>query len=63
MTNFEKYISSLTQDKFINSMILNCDGCPVYSCNDEYNTEDNGSDCMDKLRDWCEEEIGFNWRY
>jgi len=58
MTNFEKYISSLTQDKFINSMILNCDGCPVYPCNDEYNTEDNGLDCMDKLRDWCEEE---NW--
>ena len=27
MTNFEKYISSLTQDKFIDSMILNCDGC------------------------------------
>lgn len=24
--------------------------------NDEYNTEDNGLDCMDKLRDWCEGE-------
>ena len=29
---------------------------PVYPCNDEYNTEDNGLDCMDKLRDWCEGE-------
>jgi len=27
MTNFEKYISNLTQDKLIDSMILNCDGC------------------------------------
>lgn len=56
MTNFEKYISSLTQDKFIDSMILNCDACPAYPCNDEYNREDNVLDCMDKLRDWCETE-------
>jgi len=55
MTNFEKYISSLTQDKFIDSMILNCDGCPAYPCCDD-NTEDNGLDCEERLRDWCEEE-------
>lgn len=56
MTNFEKYISNLTQDKFIDSMILNCDGCPAYPCNDENITEDNGIDCEEKLRDWCETE-------
>jgi len=56
MTNFEKYINSLTQDKFIDSMILNCDGCPAYPCNDENITEDNGLDCEEKLRDWCEIE-------
>ncbi len=57
MTNFEKYISDLTQDKFIDSMILNCDGCPVYSCcGDSNSTEVNGIDCEERLRNWCEGE-------
>jgi len=56
MTNFEKYVNSLTQDKFIDSMILNCDGCPANPCNDEHDTENNGLDCLYKLRDWCERE-------
>jgi len=56
MTNYEQYISSLTQDKFIDVMLLNCDSCPAYPCNDKYNTEDNVLDCLDKLRDWCKEE-------
>lgn len=60
MTNFEKYRSSLTQDKFIDSMILNCDCCPAYPCNDEYITEDNVLDCEEKLRDWCGMKNGEN---
>ena len=51
MTNFEKYVNSLTQDKFIDSMILNCDGCPVYPCNDEYDTEDNGLEEVQRILD------------
>lgn len=57
MTNFERYKEELTQEQFINSMILNCDGCPVYPCNDENITEDNGLDCEEKLLSWCEEEV------
>lgn len=56
MTNFERYVNSLTQDKFIDSMILNCDGCPAYPCGED-GTEDNGLDCEERLRDWCEEII------
>lgn len=58
MTNFEQYVNSLTQDKFIDLMILNCDGCPVYPCcgDSEDTTEVNGIDCEERLRNWCEGE-------
>ena len=56
MTNFEQYLAELTQEKFIQSMILNCDGCPNYSC--MYREEGGviqGDECEEELRKWCEE--------
>ena len=35
MTNYERYINELTEEKFIDLMILNCDACPIYPCNNE----------------------------
>ena len=53
MTNFEQYLENLTEDKFIDSMILNCDGCPAFPCDEENETSDNGYDCEVNLREWC----------
>ena len=53
MTNYERYINELTEEKFIDLMILNCDACPIYPCNIENLTEDNGLDCYSRLKDWC----------
>lgn len=54
-TNYEWYIDNLTQEKFIDSMILNCDGCPAYPCG-ESGTADDGITCYEKLSEWCETE-------
>ena len=32
MTNFEYYKQEITQEEFIQSVLLNCDGCPAYPC-------------------------------
>ena len=55
MTNFEKYINNLTQNSFIQSMILNCDGCPVYPC-DSDDMPTTGIECEEYLEQWCNEE-------
>lgn len=49
-TNFEKYRRELTQEQFIDSMILNCDGCPT-SCRAAII---DGGTCEEILREWCE---------
>ncbi len=54
MTNFEKYKEELTLSKFVDSMILNCDVCPVYPCRDELH--DVGDECSKELFGWCGEE-------
>ncbi len=54
-TNYEWYIDNLTQEKFIDSMILNCDGCPAYPCG-ESETAVDGITCYEKLSEWCETE-------
>ena len=53
MTNFEKYIQSLTIEEFVDSMILNCDGCPAFPCK----ADSIGTECAEELKSWCEEEI------
>lgn len=55
MTNFERYKQELTQEEFIQSMILNCDGCPVYPCK-YYGGIVNGMEREEELERWCEEE-------
>ena len=55
MTNFEHYVSRLTQDKFVNSMILNCDGCPVEWCDLKDGIADGG-ECEEMLQGWCGKE-------
>ena len=57
VTNFENYLTNLDQYTFINSMILNCDGCPVEDCELRNDTVD-GMMCEDTLTAWCEEDIG-----
>ena len=55
ITNFEKFISEFTQEKFIDMMCLNCDGCPAYPCKE--NPDDMpvyGSECEEALKEWCE---------
>ena len=55
MTNFEKFISEFTQEKFIDMMCLNCDSCPAYPCKE--NPDDMpvyGSECEEALKEWCE---------
>lgn len=54
MTNFEHYVNNLTEENFIDSMILNCDGCPAANiC--ELDGIIDGLECRDKLEEWCEE--------
>lgn len=55
MTNFERYIDELTQDKFIDSMILNCDVCPVDDCDMDGEIA-LGNECEEMLKNWCESE-------
>ena len=57
MTNFENYLNNLNQYTFINSMILNCDVCPVEDCELRVGVVD-GMMCEDALTAWCEEDIG-----
>ena len=52
-TNFQKYLDELDQNAFIQSMILNCDGCPAYPCDCD---DCSGVECEDQLVKWCEEE-------
>lgn len=54
MTNFDKYKQDLTQDKFIMSMVLNCDGCPVVSCGLDGGIA-IGEECIYELEKWCNE--------
>lgn len=56
MTNFEQYKENLQEQKLIDSMINNCDVCPIpYDCPCYTNiTED--IECEDVLRKWCESE-------
>lgn len=56
MTNFEKYKEKLNKKQFIQSMILNCDGCPVYPCGLEDIVD--GGECEEKLEEWCDEYVG-----
>ncbi len=54
MTNYEKYKENLTKDTFIESMILNCDGCPVSDCPYRCHIA-MGEDCEEQLTLWCDE--------
>lgn len=54
MTNFDKYKQDLIQDKFIMSMVLNCDGCPVVSCGLDGGIA-IGEECIYELEKWCNE--------
>ena len=57
MTNFEKYLKDLTAEKFADSMILNCDGCPAYLCTGSSSTDPTeGIDCYENLLSWCNQE-------
>jgi len=53
-TNFEKYRRELTQEQFIDSMILNCDGCPTGSPVCSCGAIIDGGTCEEILREWCE---------
>ena len=53
-TNFEKYRRELTQEQFIDSMILNCDGCPIGSPVCSCDAIIVGETCEEILREWCE---------
>ena len=55
MTNYINWLYSMTPDKFVDSMILNCDGCPVEWCNLK-DTSADGGECEEVLQRWCEEE-------
>ena len=55
MTRYEKYIANLTEEKFIDSMTLNCSGCPIYPCG-YYADVQFGDECEKILREWCEEK-------
>lgn len=56
MTKYDKFISLLTQEKFIDMMCLNCAGCPAYPCKgDEEGMPIDGIECEEELRKWCEQ--------
>lgn len=58
MTNFEQYKANLTEEQFIDCMLLNCDACPIpknertCSCHVIF-----GDDCEDVLRGWIKKEV------
>lgn len=54
MTNFEKYKENLSAERFADSMILNCGGCPAYPCTD---SPTDGTECYDNLLAWCMEDV------
>ena len=58
MTNFEQYKANLTEEQFIDSMLLNCDACPIpkYKRNCARNML-FGADCEDVLREWIKKEV------
>ncbi len=57
MTNFDKYIENLTVEKFVDSMLCNCDGCPAYPCSGDTSTDPTeGIECYENLLNWCEQE-------
>ena len=58
MTNFERYKETLKEQAFIDSMLLNCDGCPVpYNECIHYGKVTDGVECGDVLQEWCEKEV------
>ena len=54
MTNFEKYVQNLTEAQFVESMILNCDGCQAYPCAVADDDIATGMECSEELLAWCE---------
>lgn len=56
MTKFEKFKENLTQDAFVDMMILNCGGCPAYPCwLDSDDMPVDGTQCAEALEEWCNE--------
>lgn len=53
MTNFEKLIIDLTVDRFIDMVLLNCDGCPAHDECRYYGKTVNGFECSTILEEWC----------
>ena len=53
MTNFEYYKQEITQEEFIQSVLLNCDGCPAYPCGLDGIID--GGECQEELEKWCNE--------
>lgn len=56
MTNFERYRQNLTEAQFVESMVLNCDGCPAYPCAVADDDIATGIECYEELLAWCEAE-------
>ena len=52
-TNFERFKKDLTQDKFIDLMILNCDECPTQDTCRYYGNTVTGCECAEVLESWC----------
>ena len=53
MTNFERLIVDLTVDKFIDMVLLNCDGCPAHDECRYCGEIVDGFECSDTLEEWC----------
>ncbi len=58
MTNFEQYKANLTEEQFIDIMLLNCDACPIQK--DKRSCVRHvlfGDDCEDVLREWSKKGV------
>ena len=51
MTNFERYLISMTEDELIGLLMFQCDVCPVPDCKYRYSSA-LGSDCEEVLKAW-----------
>lgn len=54
MTNFERFKEDLTQEQFIDIVLLNCEECTVKNCMAKEFGIIEGGDCEEVLIEWCE---------